>query len=167
MKNKISAMMDGELYEDEVDSIVTQLKADDEAQQSWEIYHLIGDVLRQPESIHREIGSSVHELMINEPTVLAPKRVGISERFRNIALSAAASVMALGVVAWMSLQVPPQNLPQMAMQQQTQLRPVNFQVKPQANEYLLAHQEFSPSNEVHGSASYIRNVAYTAEDVAP
>ncbi|MFM2408875.1 MAG: hypothetical protein RL358_1617 [Pseudomonadota bacterium] len=166
MNNKISAMMDGELFEDEADSVMTQLKASDAARKNWEIYHLIGDVLRQPDSIHREISSSVHELMRNEPTILAPKRMGMTEKFRNIALSAAASVMALGVVAWMSLQVAPQQMPQLAMQQ-SQLHPVNFQVKSLSNEYLLAHQEFSPSNEVHGSASYIRNVSYTAEDVAP
>jgi sigma-E factor negative regulatory protein RseA len=67
------------------------------------------------------------------------------------------------VVVWMSLQVSPQQQPQMAMQQ-SQLRKVSFPVKPKSNEYLLAHQEFSPSNDVLGGAAYIRNAA---EDAAP
>ncbi len=166
MKNKISAMMDGELFEDEANSVIGQLKIDVRARQDWEIYHLIGDVLRQPESIHCELSSSVRELMLNEPTVLVLTRRGVTEKIRNLTLSAAASLMAVGVVVWGALQVSPQPLPQMAMQQ-SQLRNVSFSVKPKSNEYLLAHQEFSPSNDVLGGAAYIRNVAYAAEETAP
>lgn len=163
MKNKISAMMDGELFEDEANSVIELLKADVDARQDWQIYHLIGDVLRQPESIHGELSSSVRELMFNEPAILVVTRRGMTEKIRNITLSAAASLMAVGVVVWMSLQVSPQQPAQLAMQQ-SQLRKVSFPVKPKSNEYLLAHQEFSPSNDVLGGAAYIRNVA---EDTAP
>jgi sigma-E factor negative regulatory protein RseA len=163
MKNKISAMMDGELFEDEANSAIGLLKVDVDARQDWEIYHLIGDVLRQPEFIHGELSSSVRELMLNEPAIFVLTRRGVTEKLRNITLSAAASLIAVGVVVWMSLQVSPQQQPQMAMQQ-SQLRKVSFPVKPKSNEYLLAHQEFSPSNDVLGGAAYIRNAA---EDTAP
>ena len=86
----------------------------------------------------------------------------MKQRLRAVALSAAASLSAVGVVAWMSLQVGPESAPQMAMQQ-PDLRPVSVQIKPKSNDYLMAHQEFSPSTDMSGGASYIRTVAYSPE----
>jgi hypothetical protein len=55
----------------------------------------------------------------------------------------------------------------MAMQQagtqQSALMPASMRFKPSANEYLMAHQEFSPSTDMNGGASYIRAVAYNAD----
>jgi sigma-E factor negative regulatory protein RseA len=51
MKHEISALMDGELFEDEADVLFDQIKRDSGAHNDWAMYHLIGDVLRQPESI--------------------------------------------------------------------------------------------------------------------
>ena len=123
MKNNISALMDGELFEDEAEALFDGLKRDSEAHRDWAAYHLIGDVLRQPEYIHRDISGRVRELMRNEPTVLAPRTRGISQKVRNIGLSAAASLMALGVVMWMSVQITPETTPQLAMQQTTPPNP--------------------------------------------
>jgi sigma-E factor negative regulatory protein RseA len=68
--------------------------------------------------------------------------------------------MALALVAWMSLQIGSESAPQVAMQQQSgALRAASFPVKPAMNDYLMAHQEFSPSTDVQGAASYIRTVA--------
>jgi len=78
-------------------------------------------------------------------------------------LSAAASVSAVGVVAWMSMQIGPEATPKMAMQQNS-MRPVNVQIQPKANDYLMAHQEFSPSTDMNGGASYIRTVSYRPDE---
>ena len=51
----------------------------------------------------------------------------------------------------------------MAMQQNA-VRPVNTQARSSANDYLIAHQEFSPSAEMDGSASYIRTVSYGGDE---
>jgi sigma-E factor negative regulatory protein RseA len=68
--------------------------------------------------------------------------------------------MALALVVWMSVQVGTEPVPQMAMQQQSSVvRPANFPVNKGLNDYLMAHQEFSPSTDVRGAASYIRTVA--------
>ncbi len=165
MKNNISALMDGELFEDEAEVLFDGLKRDSEAHRDWAAYHLVGDVLRQPEYIHRDISGRVRELMRNEPTVLAPRTRGISQKVRNIGLSAAASLMALGVVVWMSVQITPETTPQLAMQQ-TNLRPASLQTQSKSNDYLMAHQEFSPSNDMNGDASYIRTVSYSPEEKA-
>lgn len=163
MKNQISALMDGEMFEDEAEVLFDQIKRDSNAHLNWAAYHLIGDVLRQPEYIHRDISARVRERMQNEPTVMAPRSRMVKQKARVFALSAAASLLAVGVVAWMSLQISPEAAPQMDMQQNA-LRPASLQIQSKSNDYLMAHQEFSPSTEMNGGASYIRTVTYSSED---
>jgi sigma-E factor negative regulatory protein RseA len=160
MKQKISVLMDGELFEDEADSLLDHIKRGSDVHNDWEIYHLIGDVLRQPEHIHCGLSAKVRERMQDEPTVFAPRIRAVKQRMRTIALSAAASLSAIGVVAWMSLQISPEVAPQLAMQQ-TAFRPASMQIKADSNDYLMAHQEFSPSADINGGASYIRTVSYS------
>ncbi|MDD4927905.1 MAG: sigma-E factor negative regulatory protein [Gallionella sp.] len=163
MKHEISALMDGELFEDEAEILFDQIRHEPSAHSDWAMYHMIGDVLRQSDYIHRDISASVRDRLQNEPTVLAPRRHALKQKARVFALSAAASVMAVGVVAWMSLQISPETSPQLAMQQ-SNIRPVNLQIQPKSNDYLMAHQEFSPSNDMNGGASYIRTVTFTPEE---
>ncbi len=157
MKQEISALMDGEMFEDQADAFLDKLKRHPEAQQDWESYHLIGDALRQPDHICKSFAKSFHERLQAEPTVIAPYN-RTSQRVRNFALSAVASVMALALVAWLSLQVGNEPAPQVASVQQDNISAVR-PVSSQANDYLMAHQEFSPSADVHGAASYIHAVA--------
>lgn len=157
MKQEISALMDGEMYEDQADVFFDRFKRHPEARQDWESYHLIGDALRQPDHICKSFGKSFHERLHAEPTVFAPHN-RTSQRIRNFALSAVASVMALALVAWLSLQVGSEPAPQVAAVQQDNaavVRPASAQT----DDYLMAHQEFSPSADVNGAASYIHAVA--------
>jgi sigma-E factor negative regulatory protein RseA len=156
MRQEISALMDGEMYEDQADVFFDRLKRHPEARQDWESYHLIGDALRQPDHICKGFGKSFHEKLQAEPTVFAPHN-RTSQRIRNFALSAVASVMALALVAWLSVQVGSEPAPQVATVQPDNagaVRPASAQ-----DDYLMAHQEFSPSADVHGAASYIHAVA--------
>jgi sigma-E factor negative regulatory protein RseA len=159
MKQQISALMDGELFEDESESLLDKLKNNSAAHADWQTYHLISDALRQPDHLHANIDSAMHDRLQAEPTVLAP-RGGSRHKAQMFALSAAASVMALALVAWMSLQIDSGPAPQMAsLHQPSPVRPASFPANQGLNGYLLAHQEFSPSAEVQGAASYIRTVA--------
>jgi sigma-E factor negative regulatory protein RseA len=157
MKQEISALMDGEMFEDQAEVFFDKLKRHPETRQHWESYHLIGDALRQPDHICKSFGKSFHERLQAEPVVFAPHN-RTSQRIRNFALSAVASVMALALVAWLSLQVGNEPAPQVAAVQagnSAAMRPVSAQT----DDYLMAHQEFSPSADVHGAASYIHAVA--------
>lgn len=155
MKQEISALMDGEMFEDQAEVFFDKLKRHPEAQYDWDSYHLIGDALRQPDHVCKSFGKSFHERLQAEPTVFAPQN-RTPQRIRNFALSAVASVMALALVAWLSLQVGNEPAPQLAaVQQGNAIRPAAAQ----ADDYLMAHQEFSPSADVHGAASYIHAVA--------
>lgn len=155
MKQEISVLMDGEMFEDEADALLDKLKRHPEADKDWAAYHLIGDALRQPDHVTRDFMAAFHERLQAEPTILAPRRRQ-QQRIKQYALSAAASVMALALVAWLSMQVGQEPAPQMAsVQQQNMVRPVAFH----ASDYLMAHQEFSPSADVQGAATYIHSVA--------
>lgn len=163
MKQKISVLMDGELFEDEAGSLLGQIKRGSAAHKDWEVYHLIGDVLRQPEHIPCDLSAGVYARMRDEPVVLAPRRHAVKQKGRAIALSAAASLAAIGVVAWMSAQIVPEHSPWLAMQQTT-LRPASVKMKAKVNEYLMAHQEFSPSTGMNSGVYYIRTVAYHPDE---
>jgi len=163
MKQEISALMDGELFEDEAESLLDRVKMDADVHKDWEMYHLIGDVLRQPEYIHCSLSAKVRVHMQDEPTVLAPRSRALKQKIHTYALSAVASLAAVGVVAWMSLQIGNETAPQLAMQQNN-IRPVSAQIKSKSNDYLMAHQEFSPSTDMNGGAYYIRNVSYSADE---
>ena len=163
MKQEISALMDGELYEDEADATLDLLKQNPAARKNWAAYHLIGDVLRQPEHIHCDLSAKVRERLKNEPTVFAPRGHRFKQNMRTYALSAAASLAAVGVVSWMSLQISPETVPRMAMQQSS-VRPAKAQILPKSNDYLMAHQEFSPSTDMSGGAYYIRTVSYGLDE---
>lgn len=153
MKQQVSALMDGELFDDEAEALLDKLKHNPGADGEWRTYHLIGDVLRQPDHAYPGIGTAVRERLQAEPTVLAPgRRTGHNARW--FALSAAASVMGLALVAWMSLQVGSEPHATIASPQQPNaVRPASL------SDYLMAHQEFSPRADVQGTAAYIRTVA--------
>ncbi len=160
MKQQISAFMDGELFDDEAEALLDDLKRDTQAHEPWQSYHLISDVLRQPDNLNVNITQAVAEWLQSEPTVLAPRRQA-ARNARWFALSAAASVLAMALVAWMSVQVATEPVPQLAMQQSPNaIRPASLSsTNPPFNDYLIAHQEYSPSTDVRGAASYIRTVA--------
>lgn len=160
MKQEISALMDGELFEDEADTLLNKLKKNPDAQQDWLTYHLIGDVLRQPEHLGKDLSARFHERLNAEPTVLAPRR-RMMQNTRYFALSAAASVMALALVAWLSMQAGSESTPQLATAPQASANEVHaasYSNSNNLNEYVMAHQEFSPSTDIRGAAAYVHNV---------
>ena len=52
MKQNISTLMDGELCGEDAEALLGRIKRDPQARQEWLTYHLIGDLLRQPDYIH-------------------------------------------------------------------------------------------------------------------
>jgi len=158
MKQNISTLMDGELCADEAEVLLGKIKLHPEAQQEWLHYHLIGDALRQPDYLPNHMNATFFERLHAEPTVLAP-HTQRSSKASFFALSAAASIMAMAFLAWVSVQVVTEPAVQQAQQRPSVLRPANFPTNDSMNDYLLAHQEFSPSTDVRGASSYIRTVS--------
>jgi sigma-E factor negative regulatory protein RseA len=161
MKQSVSVWMDGELFEDQAEKCLAKLKSHPEARETWAIYHLIGDVLRQPEHIPADSSTVISTKIQDEPVILAPQTRTTQQRAFHYALSAAATLAAVGVVAWMSLGIAPKSATVTASS--AAIGSTHSEsLQPDANEYLLAHQEFSPSTDINGGASYIRAVAYNS-----
>lgn len=159
MKERISTLMDGELFEDEAEALLSRIKQHPESRQEWQTYHLIGDALRQPDHISRDITPDLRKRLQLEPTVLAPRRLG-SKKLHYFVMSAAASLTALALVVWMSVKIGHDPAPQMAEQQPSgDVQQAGYSTNRGMDDYLMAHQEFSPSTNVEGAATYIHTVA--------
>lgn len=157
-------LMDGELCGDDAEILLDKLKHNPEAQQEWLTYHLIGDSLRQPDFMPFEMSDTFSERLHAEPTVLAPRsKPGSKTGF--FAMSAAASIMAMVFLAWLTVQIDAKPVLRQAVQSPNAVSTAssqmiaNIPVNDSMNDYLLAHQELSPGNDVRGAASYIRTVA--------
>ncbi len=164
---KVSAFMDGELSESESASHIAHIREDAQSRAAWDAYHLIGDTLRGEKiRLSPDFNARLHARLADEPTVLAPHvRAPLQARVRRIALPIAASLGGVALVAWIALfnspfgppnenvALAPPVLPAAGVQ--SAARPASAQV----NDYLLAHQQFSPSTTMRGVASYVLTVS--------
>lgn len=165
---KISALMDGELDERQAREQLSRLAHDEELRRCWHAFHLIGDALRGEHMVSRKFERKVSALLGQEPMVLAPKRNTV-RRIVAYALSAAAALSAVALVGWVAffnnpISPPPEIAKAPAVSPPasapaTQLANVPSEGK--MSEYLIAHQEFSPSTAIQGLAPYIRSVSST------
>jgi sigma-E factor negative regulatory protein RseA len=111
--------------------------------------------------------------LANEPTVLAPRsRSYASKRAATYAVSIAASLSAVALVAWIAFHNPlapteianatPAPVPVSAAPAASE-QLASVPSEGHMNEYLMAHQEFSPSTAIQGLAPYIRSVSGTQQ----
>lgn len=104
MTQDISSLMDGELATPEAEQAIRSCCASRDSAQTWQTYHLIGDVLRGGKPHPTRTAERVRQALADEPAIIArPKRVYESTVGR-IALAAAASVATVGVVGWIGTQ---------------------------------------------------------------
>ena len=162
MTERISALMDGELDAGAAGSESTSLRDDSQLREVWNAYHLIGDVMRG--DLHPAYERRVAKRLSEEPTVLAPRRINEVplRRFVRYALSAAASVAGVALVFWTAAPIQRQSAPELNMAQNQAPRVISTQPAGMAGgveNYLLAHQRYSPSNAMHGVAPYVRLVS--------
>lgn len=167
--NKISEWMDGELAERETRVLVERVKQDAELHRCWEVFHLIGDVMRGEPTLSPDFEKRLAARLAGEPAVLAPRTRAV-RRIATYALSAAASLSAVALVGWLAFfdnplapqpeiaQAPTASAPAPATPPSEQ-QIANVPSDGTMNEYLIAHQEFSPSTEIQGLAPYIRGVS--------
>jgi sigma-E factor negative regulatory protein RseA len=164
MKPKISALMDGELERHETGGALDALNREGEARETWRTYHLIGDAMRDTRLLSPGFASRVTAKLADEPTVLAPRARPLLEQRRWQVLSAAASIAAVGFVSLAFFSQEP-GAPQAPVASVASPEPAaQVQVAPPdaANEYLLAHQGYSPRNSLQGVAPYVRTVSTDA-----
>ena len=161
----ISALMDGELDERDAVREVARLKADESLRECWDEFHLVGDALRGEPLLTPRFAQRFSQRLSEEPTILAPRRMAPkTRRAAAYALSAAASVSAAALVAWVAVAPTTPLGPELASAPAAAPAKAVVELVAQPvrdgrmNEYLLAHEGFSPSTALQGVAPYIRTV---------
>ena len=145
-----------------------RLKQDEEFNKSWATFHLIGDMMRGDPLLRDDFMARFHARMQSEPTQLAPRVTW--RKSANFALSAAASISAIAVVLTLALTdnplrplapiaVAPRGEAAVVAQAGPKARPAPAAHQGKVNEYLMAHQEYSPSTALQGVAPYVRTVS--------
>lgn len=129
-------------------------------------FHLIGVALRGEYLPSRDFSQRVTQRLAQERTVLAPPRSAV-KRITAYALSVAASLSAIALAGWIAFfnnPLTPQ--PEIAKAPNTpppaaapSIRLASVPSDGRMNEYLIAHQEFSPSTAILGVAPYLRSVS--------
>lgn len=172
MREKLSALVDGELRSGDLETHLGRLRTDRELRGVWSTYHLIGDALRG--HLGPEITDRVVARLRDEPTVLAPRVVRF-KRFGWYAMPAAAGVAAVALVVWTASpmwRAPEPALGTVASSPTGTAGSATVAAagapsagtKPPAapaevENYLLAHHPFSHTNAMQGIARYARTVA--------
>jgi len=169
MKSKISALMDGELQAHELQEPLSALREEGDARETWRTYHLISDALRGGATLLADCAPRVAQRLAQEPALVAPlpSAVRPPERARWFVPSAlAASVAAVAFVGWVALApqqgagpapAPVAQAPQ--AQAAKAKEPARVPLTSAAQDYLFAHQAFSPRNTLQGMAPYVRSVS--------
>lgn len=179
-QERISIFADGETNDEQLDIVLADLRRED-GMASWESYHHIGDLLRSDDMaipLSPGFSASMAARLAAEPVLIAPalsrgKKAGV----RRLALPGvlAAAAAAVAFVATPQLMVAMQGTPASsaavavvstdgvaraslagnAAQAGRTMRDQNI------DEYLMAHQRFSPS--VYSSAQYARSATFANE----
>jgi sigma-E factor negative regulatory protein RseA len=173
MNDKISALMDGELDDKSTAEMIDWLGRDGDALHAWRAYHLISDAMRDSRVLSEGFTARVAARLSAEPALLAPARLQAEPR-KWLVLSAAASVAAVSLVGWLAFAPQRDARPQMAQAPAGTpvMRPVVVNRKPPVivplpsatNDYLLAHQGFSPRASLQGMAPYVRTVSDQSQE---
>ena len=170
MEDRISALMDGELDDKAAAQTIDTLTQDREALDSWRMYHLISDALRDTQVLSAGFASRVAAELAKEPTVLSPRglKSGRAQPPRR-ALAWAAGVAAVALVGWLGFAPQQIAVAPLAQAPKTpaspELKPAIVPLPSGTNDYLLAHQGFSPRVSLQGMAPYVRTVSEQPQEL--
>ena len=160
MKERLSQLMDGELDDKSASELIANLSRDSDGAETWRAYHLVGDLMRGSAPLSAGFTARMAWKLADEPTVLAPGRTKPQPRQWFTLSAAAASVAAVAFVGWMAFGPQPAFSPRTPSatmaQAQPEAKPNVVPLPSAANDYLLAHQGFSPRVFI---APYVRTVS--------
>lgn len=182
MKAKVSALMDGEMDGREAADLIARLSKEEEGLEAWRTYHLIRAALHDDGRLSGSLTGRISARLESEPIVIAPVIAmpgGMSagparNRHSTIAWSVAASAAAVSLVAWLGVITPRANevatealassksdrpVPEAQVAAASPASPSIRPLSEEADDYLLAHQGYSPRSSLQGMAPYVRTVA--------
>ena len=157
MREQISRLMDGDLEGAEAEAAFRELKRG-EGLEHWTCYHVIGDTLRRTGGPTAGFAARFAARLEAEPTVLAPKPVKPSRL--PLAWALAATVAAVAVVSSVAVSMlDPQPTALAKAREANAVRTAQPRPQPVSPDYLLAHQEYSPTTQIQGVGPYLRAVS--------
>lgn len=173
MKDKVSALLDGDLDEQATRVVFDGLGRDPDLRRDWEAYCLIGDVLRGDREGSNDFVVRVMGNLDAEPTVLAPRAAPASatgQRLWQSLMPIAASVMGVAAVGLVAATLYKQeaSAPQLVagtptvkvVSATTSVRAVGQPGSDVAmREYVFAHQGLSRGGPLPAGVQYVRAVS--------
>jgi sigma-E factor negative regulatory protein RseA len=162
---KISLLVDGELDAEHLEGVCVCLR-DAGSMTTWVCYHMIGDALRGSRASMPGFSERFATRLADEPTVLSPPRRRPAPA--AMAWAAAATVAAVSVVGWVAMTTLPAGDGTLSTALATARLASTVRAsdtRPAVDsEYLLVHQEYSPTTAIQGVRPYLRAVAATEPD---
>jgi sigma-E factor negative regulatory protein RseA len=170
MGEEISRLMDGEIGDEDFEAAYFRVKQPT-GMGEWACYHLIGDALRDSGRGYGHLGDGFSKRFAArlgaEATVLAPKPK--HNRPLAFAWAAAAGVAAVALVGWVAfgtMESPPAAMAKAEEAATVRAAAIRPQT-PVPADYLLAHQEYSPTTQIPGVGPYLRSVSVPGPDARP
>jgi len=161
MGERISRLMDGELEGAEADAAIRELR-DPDRMGTWVCYHVIGDALRGIDEPTPGFAERFAERLKAEPTVVAPKPR--QPHGLPFVWAAAATVAAISVVGWVAVStLGPQPQVLARAKEAMDVRALKATAPPVLPDYLIAHQEYSPTVQIQGIGPYLRAASAGAD----
>lgn len=172
METRFSALLDGELGDQDCASTLNTLRQDAAARDEFGMYCLIGDTLRGEGRLGTEMTASVMARLAAEPTVLAPHRSRKPQRgLWRPAMALAASAAGVALVAWLALVPQPNDVSPLLAKAPVAKEVVSVQQgSPQASmtlassremqEYLIAHQAHTANYHLSAGPQQIRTISF-------
>lgn len=181
MKDRLSALLDGDLDEQSAHPVFESMRREPSLRTDWEAYCLIGDVLRGDRDGNAGFVGRVMANLDEEPTLLAPPRYAAAEggRLWRSLMPLAASVMGVAAVGWVahalySDQGQGAGSPaavarsSVAVAAHATVRPVAVTPTPVAvdptREYVFVHQAMSGGGPISGVIQHVRTVSDVGQD---
>ena len=179
--SQLSAMVDDELADMEIDLVLRRLSRDDNARDCWERYHLISDVMQGhvPAVLDTDFAARIRQAIEAEP-LPQPAAKPLPAWYKPVtgfALAASVALMALfglklnqtdalqptaQLAATPTLLVPAAFLPTQTVATNRQVDNSSEPVEARLNHYLINHNGYASMNSMHGMLPYVRMVGYQA-----
>lgn len=178
MREQISALADNELPDGHLDVTLAALRQQD-GREAWGLYHQIGDALRSDDlntQVHTSLTSRIFASLEDEPILMPAAKQPLPGEKYAVVKRFAAPGMAVAAVAVAVFLTMPQMMTQNAQVVASNSAPMllasaapdalavadgDVLRDPRIDEYLMAHQRFSPSP--YSTAQYARSATFDVD----